>query len=143
MRVRRADISDCKQLAKLMQDLGYETSLTGLKAQIEAYIRSDSSLVLVAVENHSKLCGAVSGHIIPLLHQAGNLGRITAMVVASQARGSGIGKTLVAQTEDWFESNRCIRFEVTSAEYRHGAHKFYESCGYVFEDRRFLKSNTA
>ena len=126
-----------------MRELGYPTTVSELTQQIDVYTRSDESLVLVAVDDHSRLCGAVSGHIIPLLHQTGNLGRITSMVVASDARGGGVGKQLVAKVEEWFTSNRCIRFEVTSGESRKGAHKFYESCGYAYEDRRFLKVNAA
>lgn len=124
-------------LVELMKQLGYDVTRATMATQLERYTRPESN-VLVACDS-SEVLGLISGHLIPALHQAGNIGRITSMVVSDKARSSGVGRALVETREDWFRENECLRFEVTSGDHRPVAHSFYESLGYTFDERRFLK----
>lgn len=136
--VRPASEDQVEELVLLMRELGYETTRETMQSQLRRYANSDTSEILVA-EIDSELCGVISGHLIPALHQPGNIGRITAMVVAERARSSGVGSRLLSSLERWFRANDCLRYEVTSGDHRPTAHRFYESHGYESDERRFLK----
>ncbi|MBT8078841.1 MAG: GNAT family N-acetyltransferase [Gammaproteobacteria bacterium] len=122
-----------------MQELGYETSLETMRTQLRRYLTDEHSEIFVAVIG-GDLVGVVSGHLIPALHEPGNIGRITALVVAKKARSRRIASRLVNELEKWFLKNRCLRFEVTSGKHRNAAHLFYESLGYAPAASRFLKA---
>lgn len=125
----------------LLHELGYPGTLQSASAQI--YAGSNASRVLVADGEAGRLAGLIAGHLIPLLHQPGNLGRITALVVARDARGRGVGTALLAAIERWFAAQNCLRYEVTSGDQRVAAHRFYACRGYVSDERRFIKRSPA
>jgi GNAT superfamily N-acetyltransferase len=141
MHIRPAQQSDGKQILQLLLELGYETTEESLSLQLETYIRSSSSSLLVADKGNGYLAGLISGHLIPLIHQFGNVGRITAFVVGANSQSAGIGSALIESLEIWFKENNCLRIEVTSGDHRKIAHEFYKSKGYVTDERRFIKPN--
>ncbi len=49
------------------------------------YAGSNASRVLVVDGEAGTLAGLIAGHLIPLLQQSGNRGRITALAVARDA----------------------------------------------------------
>lgn len=136
--IHHAQAEHIDALVSLMSELGYGTSRETMETQLNFYIDSESSVVFVAT-TETNVLGAISGHLIPALHQPGNVGRVTSMVVADKARSKGVGSALLRELEDWLRSNNCLRFEVTSGEHREIAHRFYESHGYASDERRFLK----
>lgn len=136
--IRRATTDQIDALVSLMHELGYGTSRETMESQLSRYTDSDESVVLVAVA-HTDVLGVISGHLIPALHQSGNVGRITALVIGEKARSKGVATKLLQELEGWFRMNNCLRFEVTSGDQREVAHRFYESRGYSFDERRFLK----
>jgi GNAT superfamily N-acetyltransferase len=139
MKVRVASKDDLVQICELVEELGYEADETTVSSQLDTYINSDSSLILVAESSPGFLSGLISGHLIPLIHQPGNVGRITAFVVRTTERSAGTGAVLLEKMEAWFREGNCRRFEVTSGDHRVKAHSFYESKGYVSDERRYLK----
>jgi GNAT superfamily N-acetyltransferase len=126
-------------LVSLMQELGYSTSRRTIETQLVRYADSEESAVLVA-SSSTEVFGIINGHLIPALHQSGNIGRITALVVGGKSRSKGVASELLQELEQWFRANDCLRFEVTSADHREVAHRFYESNDYEFGERRFLKT---
>jgi GNAT superfamily N-acetyltransferase len=139
MKVRTASRDDIAQVSGLVEELGYDGNEPTLSTQLGAYIQSDSSLLMVAETSPGTLSGMISGHLIPLIHQPGNVGRITSLVVRAKERERGVGTALLEAMESWFLDNNCLRFEVTSGDHRGQAHRFYESKGYVSDERRYLK----
>lgn len=136
--IERATVDQVDALVSLMHELGYGTSRETMESQLVRYTKSDNSVVLVAVAD-TNVVGVVSGHLIPALHQPGNVGRVTALVISHKARSKGVATELLQELEGWFRMNNCLRFEVTSGDHREVAHRFYESRGYSFDERRFLK----
>jgi GNAT superfamily N-acetyltransferase len=136
--IQRASIKHATDLIPLFQELGYDTSRDTLETQLGCYNSSDRSAVVIALAG-AKPIGLISGHLIPALHQLGNIGRITSLIVLEGYRSMGIASKLVEELEAWFLDNDCLRFEVTSGEHRDTAHRFYESRGYLPSTNRFLK----
>jgi GNAT superfamily N-acetyltransferase len=138
-RIRAALADDSPQLAALMGELSYPTTSEFIQEKF-AQLSSTSGTKIVVADYDGKVIGLLSFSILPLLHLEGGLGRITALVVASQFKGRGIGKRLVAEAEAFAWNNRCARVEITSGEQRAEAHAFYEAIGYKQDSRRFVKT---
>lgn len=137
--IQRATVGHVDSMLPLLRELGYDTPQATLRSQLCRYADSGQAEVLVAFVR-GEMVGLISGCLIPALHQPGNIGRITALVVAEKYRSRGIGSKLIQELENWFRSSKCLRFEVTSGEHRGKAHRFYESRGYEASSQRFLKS---
>ena len=137
--IREATPSDADSISTLLRELGYTLSPHDVVLRLDRY-NEDFSRVWVATKD-SEIVGFISFHSIPLFHQSGSLGRITAMEVSSAHRRCGIGSSLLHHAEVHAMNLNCIRIEVTSGDHREfDAHKFYESQGYYSDCRRFLKS---
>ena len=120
---------------------GYPAAAADVRRRVARLSALDSERVIVA-ERSGRVVGVAAVHLAPLLHTSGDLGRITALVVAQELRGQGIGRRLVLEAESWVRSRGCSRMEVTSGDHRPDAHRFYEACGYRCDERRFLKPMT-
>ena len=141
MRIRAARPDDGALLLPLPHELGYPGTPESASAQLAIYAGGNTSRMLVADGASGSLAGLIAGHLIPLLHQPGNLGRITALIVARDAQERGVGTALLAAIERWFAAQNCLRYEVTSGDQRAAAHRFYACRGYVSDERRFIKRN--
>jgi ribosomal protein S18 acetylase RimI-like enzyme len=139
MNIRPAKLQDSLAISVLMDQLGYGASRELIEEKLNAFDKSSADAVFVA-EIDGVVLGEISCHITRMLHQKGNSGRITSLVIDQNQRGLGIGKQLVAQAEVFFKSCDCIKSEVTSSEHRTVAHAFYESCGYERVERRYIKT---
>jgi ribosomal protein S18 acetylase RimI-like enzyme len=67
-------------------------------------------------------------------------GRITAIAVLPDTRGTGAGRALVEAAEAHFVAKGIARLEVTSGENHAAAHPFYRHLGYTDQGIRFAKS---
>jgi ribosomal protein S18 acetylase RimI-like enzyme len=89
------------------------------------------------------LLGLVAVHVEPFIQLPGSCGRIVALVVSDQARRQGIATRLMTAAESFAVEQGCVRFEVTSSNYRAEAHEFYERRGYTNQaarSSRFLRN---
>ena len=138
--IRSATLADADQIAACLAELGYGTPTQLVAQRISGFAASTSDKILVAHRSGSPaVLGVASAHAIPLFHTQGQLVRLTALAVSKTARGSGVGRTLVVAIEDWAWSTGARRVEVTSGDHRPIAHAFYQSVGYVSDERRFIK----
>lgn len=141
-RIRSAASDDSKELAALVEQLGYPADERFIRDQLARLTSQPGTTVFVADEDGAVI-GLLCFSIIPLLHVGGGLGRISALVVGSQFNGQGIGRRLVAEAEEFAWNSGCARIEITSGEHRGDAHAFYEAIGYTQDSRRFIKSRPA
>jgi len=139
MIIRRLASSDVERAAPLMADLGYPVTVDTFAERFAALSANPSSAVLVAEADGSFL-GLVSVHSFEMLHRPGRLGRITALVVASSARGRSVGTELLKAAEEHLQQSGCTILEVTSNDRRADAHAFYAARGYREKRVRFVKS---
>ena len=138
--VRRAELADAEQISVCLSALGYGTSAALVAEKLAALRECPADAVLVAIDAPpGRVLGVISVHVIPLFHAPGNVARITALAVRTDAQGRGAGRALVAAAEAFAWANDCRRIEVTSGDHRVGAHAFYQALGYALDERRFLK----
>ena len=104
-----------------------------------ARLASAGERVLVAEQN-GRVTGLITVHPgTHVLHRPRPVGRITMLVVATIARGSGVGRRLVQEAERIAHEAGCGWFEVTSNLVREDAHAFYERLGFARTSYRFGK----
>lgn len=139
MNIRSASYKDIDQILNLLGQLGYPPDKDTIAESLTKYRRSDDYEVLVA-KHEGKIVGCISLHVMKLFHMAGNAGRITSLVVSSENRGTGIGKDLVNAADRYFKNMGCVKTEVTSGDHRKVAQHFYQSEGFVLDERRFIKN---
>jgi GNAT superfamily N-acetyltransferase len=137
--IRRATAADAPAMAALLAQLGYPTTADVLPHRLAAIDR-EGGVAFVAIDDSQRIVGLVSGARLATLHAGERVAYITALVTAAEARGQGVGRTLVAAIEHWAREAGCTRLSVTSAEHRADAHAFYPRCGFPYSGRRFSKS---
>ena len=136
--IRQLIQDDIKIVQQLMHELGYPLDEEELLFNINM-INQRNGIILVA-ELGGNVVGCLSAVINASLAE-GMFGEIVSLVVSIEYRGSGIGKSLVKQAEDWLKPKvKKIRIRANSI--RLEAHKFYKSLGYeeVKTQISFIKS---
>lgn len=127
--VREAVSEDAQQAAELLDQLGHPDDPASVAAGLRHLAATGSDRVFVA-ERDGVLLGLRTLHWLPLLHRPMPLGRITALVVREEARGQGIGRTLVKRGLQELKAAGCGLVEVTSNVRREEAHAFYRALGF-------------
>jgi GNAT superfamily N-acetyltransferase len=140
--IRPAALEDAREIAALLDQLGYPSASDRLHRHLEAILFRDDYRVLVA-ERDGGLSGLISACWGLCLEQDGRWGQITALVVAAADRGQGLGMRLLAQAEAWLQSVMVARIIVNSSQRRTAAHLFYQNRGYRATGLRFAKSLAA
>jgi GNAT superfamily N-acetyltransferase len=138
--VRHATAADVPELARLQTALGYPAEEAVLAERLAAFAAA-GEMALVA-DGGERLLGALTIHATPVLHRAGPVGRLTALVVDDGARGRGVGRALVTAAEAMLAARGCVLLEVTSNRRRTDAHAFYERLGFAATSLRFAKPLT-
>lgn len=135
--LREAKPADARHIAQLIDYLGHPLSQTAVKKNLAALARL-KQLPLVATLD-KKLVGLCGLSKMVTVHRDAPVGRISALVVAKEAQGHGIGRLLVAEAEKLLRKCGCKIVEVTSNDRRAAAHAFYRHLGYERTSMRFMK----
>jgi GNAT superfamily N-acetyltransferase len=136
--IRDAEDRDAPAIASLCAQLGYPTPAEAVGPRIDRVRADGQARVVVAVVEDAAL-GFATVHLRSTINHEAPIGQLTLLVVDEQARGQGIGRMLVAESEAWARGRGCKRFVVTTALRRADAHTFYERLGYVHTGRRYGK----
>ncbi len=93
--------------------------------QFRYLLKKGNSAILIAEKN-----GVVLGDVVLLFSRATSVARLYSIAVSSDARGKGIGLSLMkeAETEAWSHHRAYLRLEVRKD--NHSAIRLYESLGY-------------
>ena len=138
MNVRRVLADDADEIAAALVELGYSASRQEVASRLSVLEADGRSAALVAVSG-TTVVGLLTLHMVPVLHEAGDWCRVTALVVDPAARREGVGRALVSEAEELARAAGCVRLEVTSALHRDGAHGFYRDQGFGQVSEHFLK----
>jgi GNAT superfamily N-acetyltransferase len=143
LETRFAHLADIPEMARLFAALGYPIDPGALAARFAAFDGLGEQALVAARSSAGDapehLLGLATLHATPVLHRAGPVGRVTALVVDPDSRGQGIGRQLMAAAEAWATTRGCVLIEVTSNRRRTDAHAFYERLGYEATSFRFGK----
>ena len=82
----------------------------------------------------------MSAELIPYFPTGSTICRVTSLVVSSRHRSRGVGEKLVAAAATFAREHGCSGIEVTSAERRVDAHRFYQRLGFARTGLRFFQT---
>jgi GNAT superfamily N-acetyltransferase len=136
-KIRHAKPSDATRLTELIHELGHEIGEKQVRKNLAALKKSGETPLVATLEK--KVVGMCGVGRLVVIHRPAPLGRITAMVVAREAQGHGLGRMLVEAAEEWMRKKGCQLVEVTSNDRRAEAHAFYRHLGYERSSIRFFK----
>ena len=136
--IRDARPGDAPRLVELISSLGHEIDEKSLRKNLKTLKKTgETPLVAILDKRLVGMCG-VGRRIV--VHRPAPLGRITILVVSTEAQGQGIGRMLVEAAENWMRKKGCSLVEVTSNDRRTAAHAFYRHMGYERTSIRFAKA---
>jgi GNAT superfamily N-acetyltransferase len=133
--LRAAVPSDAAAIEGLLTELGHATAAAEISGRLIG-IRAEGGEVLFATAG-SEAVGVMCLARHTVLHGAGPVAYITALVTTASWRGKGVGRAFVDAAIAWAREQGCARISVTSAEHRDDAHAFYPRCGLPYSGRRF------
>jgi GNAT superfamily N-acetyltransferase len=126
MEIRPAVPEDAAVIAELLAALGYPATPDEVRQRLSTHDDSDCVLLTEG--------GLIALHRIPRLAEGDILTRITALVVAAEHRGKGVGRALLRAGEEVASQWGSHLLEVSTGRRpeRGDAHRFYPDQG--FED---------
>ncbi len=136
---RQATEADTEPIASLLTELGYASTAADVVDRVQRSLHSGTSLILLA-ELENDVIGLIAAELVPYFPNGSTVCRVTALVVASQHRGRGLGEKLLAHATDFAREHSCSGIELTSAHHRLDAHRFYERLGFSRTSLRFFRS---
>ena len=136
--LRPAREADAGQVASLMTELGYPSTAEGVEDRLHVSLNSQTSRCLVAHAD-DEVIGMMSMELIPYFPTGSTICRVTSLVVSSRHRGRGVGEKLIAAAM-FAREHGCSGIEVTSAERRVDAHRFYQRLGFDRTGPRFFQT---
>lgn len=128
--------NDADTIARLLTELGHPTRADDVPSRLAA-VQREGGAVLLASDAAGDVLGLMCLSRHAVLHAAGPVAYITALVTTASARRRGVGRAFVEAAKTWARQQGCVRLSVTSAERRADAHAFYPACGMPYTGRRF------
>lgn len=135
---RRATQADAEPIASLLTELGYAATASDVVDRVQHALHSATSWLLLA-QSEDDVAGLISAELVPYFPNGSTVCRVTALVVAAQHRGRGLGEKLLACVTEFAREHGCSGIELTSAHHRLDAHRFYERLGFSRASLRFFR----
>lgn len=137
--IRDARVEDTVGLAPLLATLGYPADPALVRDRCRRVRASDPTARILVGVWEGRVAGVATLHVTPMIHRPTSVGRITVLVVAPDAQGTGVGRRLVEAAERHFLELGLERVEVTSGVSHRPAYDFYRRLGYEDHGVRFAK----
>jgi GNAT superfamily N-acetyltransferase len=137
--LRRTTGADAKHVEPLLGELGYPSRAIDIRDRLRRSLRSDGSCFLLA-QSASEVVGLLSAELVPYFPSGSTICRVTGLVVSAHHRGQGVGEELLAGAADFARKHHCSGIEITSAEHRLDAHRFYQRLGFSRTSFRFFRA---
>jgi GNAT superfamily N-acetyltransferase len=136
LKIRSAGTSDAPAVARLASELGVATDAAEAARRLAA-IGTDVAQIALVAEVDGEVVGWV--HVVESTSlQSGTLVEIRGLVVAANARRSGVGRALVAAAEAWASGRGHETIRVRTDVFRDDARAFYLGVGYEERKRQVL-----
>lgn len=134
--IRPVRVTDAAALVPLMGELGYPSTTEEIEYRLARNAQQHESEAWVA-ERDRVIVGFAAGLLLWSYVSTAATAQLTSLIVSSEARGTGVGRQLVAHFEVWARGRGAKRVVVTSALHRDDAHAFYPAVGYTETGKRF------
>ena len=135
--IRKAYITDEAQIYQLITVLE-ESNIDEVKfSKVFQDNLSNPNVEYYVYEKEDRILGFVSIHIQQLLHHVAKIAEIQELIVAEEARNSGIGSQLFHKAKEISKEENCLQLEVCCNQKRKGSHKFYEVQGMTNHHYKF------
>ena len=134
---RPAREEDAAAVAVLLTDLGHPTTQAEAQRRLREALADPNAHVLVVDGQHA-VVAMLSAQVAPYFPDGSKLLRVTALVVAASHRRKGVGKMLLERCIGIAGSRGCAGVELTTAEHRAGAQRFYERLGFKRTSLRYF-----
>jgi GNAT superfamily N-acetyltransferase len=139
-RLRDAVKSDIEQMAALITELGYPTTIAEMETRFANISQNADyrTLVMVKDDRLVGMAGLVKGC---WYEKNGCYVRVLACVIKQDYRGQGLGKMLLQEVEKWAAdiSVNSVILSSGNREERIAAHQFYQRQGYEIKSYGFIK----
>ena len=141
--VRQMRPEDAEAIAALSCQLGYPATAADVRRRIASIERHPDARVFVAEASDPQIVGWIHIYGTYLL-ESDSYAEIGGLVVAEEARGKGVGETLLAAAERWAAELSYATVRVRSNVLRVQARGVYEHLGYehIKTQNNFLKALT-
>ena len=138
MKIRPARDADSAVIASLLGELGYRAT----PGQVLDRLKSAQPLLALhlVAETKGGIVAFLAACRLPYFPDGSTLCRITAMVVSSAHRRTGVGAALIGAAAGYARQRGCSGLEVTTAEHRLEAHGFYVGNGFTRTSSRFYRA---
>lgn len=137
--IRNCRIEDAPSICRLNEtEMGYGFPLEQTRKKLQTLLNSSTDRIIVAVLN-GEVVGYVHACDYEVLY-APSMKNIMGIAVDSAYNRRGIGRSLLHAVEEWAKETGAVGVRLVSGEERSDAHKFYQSCGYVYgKDQKNFK----
>lgn len=142
MVIRPASNEDITAICSLMFQLtGHEVSYQEMTNRLHFINQSPFDFMYVYEENNSVL-GILGFRIRENIEEVSRFGEVSVIVVNTETRGQGIGRSLMKYAEELSKKHECLGTWLVSGFGREKeAHKFYQQLGYEVTGYRFVKKH--
>lgn len=137
--LRPAAMADARHVATLLTELGYPSTEADVRERLDRSLHSQTGYCVVA-QSGSEVIGLISAELVPYFPNGSTICRVTSLVVSPRHRGRGVGEKLIAAAAGFARDRQCSGIEVTSAERRVDAHRFYQKLGFSRTAFRFFRA---
>jgi GNAT superfamily N-acetyltransferase len=121
---------DAERVAALSGELGYPSTPAQIVERFRAMQERTDASVFVATDSDGSVQGWV--HVYGRYHlESDRTAEIGGLVVASESRGRGIGRSLMSVAEAWARERGYGQVRLGSNLLRADAHRFYQNLGYT------------
>ena len=103
----------------------------------QRYLTASRS-ILVAVDEQDHVVGSTFVEIQEDFVRPSRVAYVTYVAVDDTCRKQGIGRKLMQTVEDLCKTQNCSAIELTSADFRTGAHAFYASLGFTHKKTTYF-----
>jgi GNAT superfamily N-acetyltransferase len=140
--LREATPADAAAYTRLMDVLGYPTTLASAQARLDT-IRCDPGYHTVVAELKGEIKGLLGLRRGWAYEVDEPIVQMFVLVVDAESQGQGIGTALVQHAEEWARGLGAAGISLVSGYHRPAAHRFYEHRGYELHGHVFLKKLTS
>lgn len=130
MKYRAITEEDSEIVAKLLGQLGYESTPEHALERIKKINKTQNGTTFASINNEDKIIGFLQVVVNERL-TAETCGEIVNLVVDEKERDRGIGKGLIEQAVNWLKDRGCSKLRIRCNTIRNDTHTFYEHLGFT------------